>query len=204
MTWRVARSLETLLTEVNAAAPDRSKAADGSIGDTSHSARASDHNPNAAGVVRARDFTNDPFGGCDSSTLAERIRLLGIKGTHPALGPGAYVIADGRIASDTYAWSWRPYTGSNPHDHHCHVSVATAAAGYDSTAPWGVIGEDDDMKPEDWDRLRVIVREEAVDAVDKALDAELNINDPGGDARFRGMSLRAAVKKILIKTGAVK
>lgn len=43
MTWRVAQSLEVLLAEVNAAAPNRNKAADGSIGDTSHSARASDY-----------------------------------------------------------------------------------------------------------------------------------------------------------------
>lgn len=143
MSWRVARSLDTLLDEINAAAPDRDKAADGSIGDTAHSSRASDHNPNSANVVRARDFTHDP-GTFDAHALAERVRLLGIKG-HPALGPGAYVISNGRIASATYGWAWRDYSGSNPHAHHAHVSVATAAAGYDSTAPWGVMGEPDDM-----------------------------------------------------------
>ena len=143
MTWRVARSLDTLLAEVNATAPNRSKVADGSIGDTSHQARPSDHNPNSEGVVRARDFTHDPAGGLDAGELAEHVRRLGITG-HPALGPGAYVIWNRRIASATYDWTWRPYSGSNPHDHHCHVSVSTAASGYDSTAPWGW-EESDDM-----------------------------------------------------------
>lgn len=152
MTWRVARSLDTLLAEVNAAAPNRSKAADGSIGDTSHQARPSDHNPNSAGVVRARDFTHDPEGGLDAGELAEHVRRLGITG-HPALGPGAYVIWNRRIASATYGWTWRPYSGSNPHDHHCHVSVSTAAAGYDSTAPWGWKQEDDMPTPEETKRI---------------------------------------------------
>jgi len=42
MSWRLARSLEPLRNEVNAAAPNRSKASDGTIGDTAHSSRASD------------------------------------------------------------------------------------------------------------------------------------------------------------------
>lgn len=63
--------------------------------------------------------------------------------------------------------------------------------------------EEDTMTPDDFDRIRLIVREETADAVDKALDAELNINDPHGDVRFRGMSLRAAIKRLLAKTGAV-
>lgn len=139
--WRPARSLDRLLDEVNRAAPKRSKAADGSIGDPAHAARASDHNPNPVGVVRARDFTHDPAHGVDGARLAERIRQLGIAG-HPALGPGAYVIWAGRIASatrDGAPWDWEPYTGSNPHTKHVHVSVATAPAGYDSRRAWGVM-----------------------------------------------------------------
>lgn len=152
MTWRVARSLDTLLAEVNAAAPNRSKVADGSIGDTSHQARPSDHNPNSEGVVRARDFTHDPAGGLDAGQLAEHVRRFGITG-HPALGAGAYVIWNRRIASATYGWTWRPYSGSNPHDHHCHVSVSTAATGYDSTAPWAWNTEDDMPTPEETKRI---------------------------------------------------
>jgi hypothetical protein len=147
-TWRPARSITTLLAEVNATAPNRSKLSDGIIGDPAHSSRVSDHNPNPAGVVRAVDITDDDEHGVDASALAEEIRQLGIRGGHPALGPGAYVISNGRIASatqDGQPWDWEPYPGSNPHDKHCHVSVATAAAGYDSTTPWGVMTEEDPM-----------------------------------------------------------
>lgn len=139
---RQARSLDVLLAEVNAAAPDRSKASDGGLGDQAHASRASDHNPNAAGVWRARDFTNDPP-HLDGATFADAVAAR--LGKHPALGSGAYVIWNRRIFStDRLAEGWRYYSGSNPHNHHVHVSVATAAAGYDSTAPWGVM-EDDDM-----------------------------------------------------------
>jgi hypothetical protein len=149
MTWRVARSLDVLLAEINTAAPDRNKISDGSIGDASHATRDSDHNPfvidsNGIGVVRARDFTNDPAGGFDCNDFAPRVAAL--MRDHPALGPGAYVIWNRRIWScDRDNEGWRAYTGSNPHEHHCHVSVALAADGYDSSAPWGVMGELDDM-----------------------------------------------------------
>ena len=147
MTWRVARSLNVLLDEVNKAAPKRSKRSDGSIGDAKHASRTSDHNPwvkkHGIGVVRARDFTNDPKNGCDSSDLAEEIRLLGKKGGHPALGKGAYVIADGRISSDSYGFGyWKKYTGTNAHTQHCHVSVTTNPNGFDSPEKWGVLKDE--------------------------------------------------------------
>lgn len=144
--WRLARSLETYRDEVNAGAPHRSTASDGTIGDNAHASRASDHNPNAAGVVRAMDVTHDPAGGLDCNELA--VDLVGLLGEHPALGSGAYVIWSGRIISaDRLAEGWRTYDGPSQHDHHLHLSVATAAAGYDSTAPFGVMKELDDMTP---------------------------------------------------------
>lgn len=156
MSWRVAHSLAQLLLEVDRAAPDRSRASDGTIGDPAHSSRASDHNPNSAGVVRARDITHDPGHGCDAGRLAEQVRRLALEG-HPALGPGAYVIWNRRIASATQdgrPWDWEPYSGANPHDKHVHVSVATAPAGYDSTARWGVMDqEEEDMNKEQDARL---------------------------------------------------
>lgn len=186
MSWRVARSLDVLLDEVNASAPNRSKAADGSIGDTAHSARASDHNPNAAGVVRARDFTHDPAGGFDAHVFAERVRELGRAG-HPALGPGAYVISGGEIASATYGWVWRDYTGSNPHDHHTHVSVATAADGYDSTRPWGVVNQEDDVTPEDIDKI-------AAAAVEKLLATKIEVKR-GGSEPVRRLSVEQVLRE---------
>ena len=118
MTWRLAKSLETLHSQVNAKWPNRSKDSDGSIGDEHHSARSSDHNPNAAGVVCAIDITHDPKGGFDSYAFADMLlqkRDSRIK----------YIISNSRIGSGhtgPAAWTWRKYTGINPHNHHCPCS----------------------------------------------------------------------------------
>ena len=173
MTWRLAEALNTLRAEINAAAPRRSIASDGTIGDPAHASRSSDHNPNAAGVVRAVDVTDDPANGCDAGAIAEAVRLLGLRGTHPALGPGAYVIFNRRIASATQdgaPWDWEPYSGSNAHTQHVHVSAATSAAGYDSTARWGVM-EDSEMNENE---TRRIAREVAQQVVQRELDAALD------------------------------
>lgn len=150
MTWRTARSLDVLLAEVNAAAPKRNKASDGSIGDAAHASRDSDHNPwvtvGGQGVVRARDITHDPANRVDGNRLATDIASL--LGKHPALGSGAYVIWNRRIIStDRLREGWRPYSGSNAHTKHVHVSVALAAAAFDSTAPWGVLAPEPEPAP---------------------------------------------------------
>lgn len=133
---RPARSLDVLLREVNAHAPARSRASDGWIGDAAHQSRPSDHNPDpVTGVVRARDITHDPDGGLNCNELATL--LLRKLGKLPALGPGAYLIWNGRIVStNRLGEGWRAYTGSNPHRSHLHVSVASSSSGYDSALPW--------------------------------------------------------------------
>jgi hypothetical protein len=145
MAWRVARSLIELRDQVNAAFPRRSKASDGTIGDAAHAASVSDHNPDAAGIVRALDLTHDPAHGFDAAALAEQLRCA----RDPRI---KYVISNRRIFSATVSpWTWRTYTGSDPHTSHVHVSVvATSRA--DSTAPWTVpmlTNQEEDMSAED-------------------------------------------------------
>lgn len=137
MSWRVAKSLDVLLAQINAAFPGRDKSSDGSIGDAAHASRSSDHNPwvtlGGVGIVTARDFTHDPP-RFDSYAFAEHLRTVAkddrIK----------YIISNRKICSGTNqdhaAWVWRPYTGSNPHDHHVHISVKSDVAHFDSPAPW--------------------------------------------------------------------
>ncbi len=128
--WRVAKSLLTLRDQVNTRWPTRSKENDGTIGDANHSARTSDHNPNDAGVVCAMDITHDPKSGCDSYALAEVFR--GAK--DPRI---KYIISNRKIcSSDVDPWKWRPYHGSNPHDHHVHVSVKSDRA--DDVTAWNL------------------------------------------------------------------
>lgn len=143
MAWRVAKSLNQLLAEIDASAPNRSKVSDGSIGDENHQNTNSDHNPWCCGwVVTARDFTHDPNGGFDSYAYAEwqRKRCRGdilIDGKRETRVK--YIISNRKIASPTQNWAWRTYTGSNPHDHHCHLSVDCTAEGgaMDSVTKWG-------------------------------------------------------------------
>jgi hypothetical protein len=140
MSWRVAKSLNVLLSQVNAAWPDRSKVSDGSIGDANHQTRTSDHNPwvppPSGGVVTARDFTHHPKAGADMHLLAEALR--GSRDNRIK-----YVIWDRRMfssypTSSVAAWTWRPYNGRNPHTSHLHISVQPQAHLYDATARWAM------------------------------------------------------------------
>jgi len=130
--WRVARGLEKLLAQINELAPNRSKASDGSIGDPAHQNRPSDHNPDAQGIVRARDFTHDPAHGASMFQISDALRLSRDRRIK-------YAIFNRRIFSaTTQPWVWRPYTGSDPHDKHLHVSVVPTSVA-DDTSPWGIV-----------------------------------------------------------------
>jgi hypothetical protein len=131
--WRVAKSLNVLLDQINSVAPKRSKLSDGSIGDAAHASRSSDHNPwvkdDGIGVVTARDFTHDPAGGFNAHTFAEVLKAnadVRIK----------YVISNGRIWTPAVSNAWRVYTGVNSHAKHTHVSVREQKQHYDNPAPW--------------------------------------------------------------------
>lgn len=133
MKWRVANSLLILRNQVNAKFPGRNKDWDGTIGDANHASRNSDHNPWVdGGVVTAMDITHDPKNGVDSYEMAEQLR----QGRDPRI---KYIISNRKIASSTTSpWKWRKYTGSNPHDHHVHISVNSQKRYYDDEAPWEI------------------------------------------------------------------
>jgi hypothetical protein len=132
MAWRLAKSLIILRDQINGKWPNRSKSEDGTIGDSAHAARASDHNPDQFGVVRAIDFTHDPAYGFDSYQFADDLR----QSRDPRI---KYIISNRRIASATVSpWLWRPYDGANAHDRHCHISVVGSSLA-DDIKPWSVI-----------------------------------------------------------------
>lgn len=126
MAYHLAPSLVTLRNEINAVWPNRSKASDGWIGDTSHSARKSDHNPDysSGGVVRAIDVTN---AGIDVDTLIQ----CAINDWRTA-----YVISRGLIYTRDNGFRPVRYTGSNPHNQHVHISTRHGATYDNSTASW--------------------------------------------------------------------
>ena len=129
--WHLAPGLVTLAVQVNAAYPDR-HAADGTLGNKTHRASASDHNPDSDGTVRALDIGEVVED--DAMTVAEAIREskdIRVK----------YVIHEARMYSfywkDGYPpFTWRPYKGANLHWNHVHISTRPS---YDThRADWAI------------------------------------------------------------------
>ena len=114
------RAGQQLRLQIDDSYSDRDRTSDGWIGDTRHSARPSDHNPDTAGIVRAIDIDRDLSGKAKPDLmpdLADQIR-------HAAKSDKriAYIIFEGKIASPRLGWRWRKYYGINPHTKHCHIS----------------------------------------------------------------------------------
>jgi hypothetical protein len=102
--------------------PDRcTKSPEGWLGDSRHSARKSDHNPDRFGWVRGLDL-NSRLESSDSLApyLADQIRIAAK--SDPRI---SYVIFNGRICSKILNWKWRKYKGINPHKKHIHISFTT-------------------------------------------------------------------------------
>ncbi|RKT82710.1 hypothetical protein SAMN05421805_104181 [Saccharopolyspora antimicrobica] len=172
MTWRVARSLETLRQQFNTAFPARSKASDGGIGDTNHQNRTSDHNPWAGPapdgrrLVTARDFTHDPAAGLDIDRITDELAAS----RDPRI---KYLIANGLILDTRPGfnpWRWTPYRGANPHRKHFHISVHSDVALADDPRPWNLPSltrspapppaqEGPDLTPEENHMLRDILQQ---------------------------------------------
>lgn len=102
---------------------------DGMVGDTSHQARKSSHNPwwgapgKWSGVIRGVDIG---ISGRDAKAILKEV--IG----DPRVW---YVIHKGVIYSRTYGWRAQRYTG-NPHSHHIHVSLNESISSWDDTRPW--------------------------------------------------------------------
>jgi hypothetical protein len=136
--WRAAKSLLQLRSQLDARFPGRKKGDDGIIGDATHAAHRSDHNPwvvaDGMGVVAAIDITIDPASGCSGQWLADA--LTGSR--DPRI---KYVIWNRRICNSSSIegaapWTWRPYHGADPHTGHVHLSVKPERSAFDSQQPW--------------------------------------------------------------------
>lgn len=114
------------LAEASSLWPGRSTASDGICPSAEHSRRnpTSDHEKG-----EAYDLTDDPGAGCDCGRLT---RLLVAK-RDPRV---KYIIHDRMIygPGSGGGWAGKPYTGSNPHTSHMHVSIQPGAR--NDVAPW--------------------------------------------------------------------
>lgn len=164
MAFRVANSLLSLVAEINAIFPNRSKATDGSISGYTYGPgqvivnynNASSHNINSEGVVCAYDITTAyqqfDISDHDGQLIAEVIRR---RLRDQPRGTTAYEIhhmappfvpyAGPWICHGNWDWSWAEYTGIDGHTSHSHVSAdydcypngaPSGLAAYDTTLPW--------------------------------------------------------------------
>lgn len=139
MGYFLAPALVQLRSEVNKLWPGRDKTSDGWIGDTSHQARKSDHNPDWSdgGIVRAIDVDEDLAAGGAPFRKAWSLVTQIIRDPRVA-----YVIYEGQIWENPAAFPgrgyWRAYTGASPHDHHFHVSVRRGVEWDGDASSWGI------------------------------------------------------------------
>ena len=120
MTPKLCKAGQQLRLQVDDSYISRDTISDGWLGDYRHASRLSDHNPDESGIVRAIDIDRDLSGKAKPDLmpyLADQIRLCAKSDERIA-----YIIVDGRIASSRLGFRWRKYSGSNKHNHHCHVS----------------------------------------------------------------------------------
>lgn len=156
--WKLAPSLVALIAEMDAAFPHRDHSSDGSIGDTAHASRESDHNP-YDGWVHAVDIDEDLDGNqTDSHDLipfAERL----IAARDPRV---RYLIYERRIckfytdSSGHVPYRWYVYTGTNEHLHHMHVSINRTDAARQDRRPWFPPTPTPTPTPEDDDVIQIV------------------------------------------------
>jgi hypothetical protein len=137
MTWRVANSVLTLHRQLRPLAPGAPGTAFGTIGDTDHSST-SDH--------AAKDF---PGWGDDIVTAGDfpQAERLDPRAVLEAIRQSRdqrvkYGISNGQMFSSyptsAYpAWTWRPYSGSDGHFGHGHLSVVGDVRA-DDPRPWAI------------------------------------------------------------------
>ena len=146
-----------MLAQANELWPNRSRVSDGTIGDPAHSARASDHNPDAEGWVRAVDLTHDPANGCDAHAWARRVAAR----RDPRV---KYLISNGQIWNPSLSPEWRTYTGMNAHTRHVHLSIKSTDAALNDTAPWFQNEEEDVAWTAEERKLMELALQNAIDA----------------------------------------
>jgi hypothetical protein len=181
--WVLVTCLVSLRNEFNLLSPGRDKASDGSIGDTSHSAGSSDHNPDETGntpyedsdglnEVHAIDVDNDlKKAGWSMTKCVEIIVTRHREGRDNRL---QNVIYNRRIWSRSWGWTAREYTGSNAHTEHAHFSARYDTPQENDARPWGLLeAEENDMPTAD----------EVADAVIAKLKAQA-----GKDAVYDGVN----------------
>lgn len=104
-----------------------------SIGDAAHQAEASDHNPDARGIWHALDIMTETD---TANAGAAAVILAWLLADVTDL---QYVIHDRVIygRDEKHGWAGAPYTGSDPHTNHIHVSGKHGSTGKNTATGTG-------------------------------------------------------------------
>lgn len=174
MAWVVVPNLLALRDQLNAIAPNRDKASDGTIGDYEHSQSNSSHNPDDTGEYNS-EWDNDPDGkeevraidldvdfrveGLTAQEVVNHLVKYAKNGTFWWL---RYIIYNRKMYHKNNGWAATNYSGSNPHDKHFHVNSDFTQSADDVTGVNYRLKELVDMalSTDDKNAIRAIVEEE--------------------------------------------
>jgi hypothetical protein len=153
--WILVPCLVALRAEFNAVSPSRDRGADGSIGDSSHTS-SSDHTPDEdSDVLRDHDADHknevhaldiDSSGPWPGGAAWFDAAVKGIVDRHRRGEDDRlqYAIWNRKIASRSYGWVWRTYTGTaDPHTNHVHFSARYTTTQEQDTSRWLPTAGDD-------------------------------------------------------------
>lgn len=203
MVWRgdrsgayLAPSLCAFFDQADRKWPGRKRGADGTIGDASHQARRSDHNPawhdsDEYGIVRAGDITNDPHGGPDCSVISEQLRKNQDSRVRYCIF-NRRVWHDGSISkmfdvSMPQAYTWYAYKGPSAHTAHMHVSIKRNKTAANDVRSWFDKSATPPVEPtKEWDELAT--KKEIEEVVRAVLVDVLNDGAGPGQRDWAGTS----------------
>lgn len=126
------KSGSALLRQATERWPDRARGGDGQCPSQAHhdASPNSYHEPNAQGISRAVDLTHDKAHGCDCALISEALRKAKDKRVRRC------IFNRRQWTNFAYkgipAYTWRPYTGSNPHTGHMHLDLDVLS----DDSPW--------------------------------------------------------------------
>jgi hypothetical protein len=156
--WILIPCLRRLFLEFNQIAPGRSKASDGSIGDTAHQREVSDHNADETGSVPIHDAdkVNEVHAIDVDSDLRDQALSMELvvqflvsrcrTGREKRL---RYIIFNRRIWEAKNGWKPRPYTGASAHTEHAHFSASYETEHERDESSWHLEEIDMTMTPAD-------------------------------------------------------
>jgi hypothetical protein len=131
--WTVVPNLVELKEQLDERFPKRDKRSDGTIGNQSHAAGSSSHNPDKTGKpehrdgdskneVRARDVDKD-LKDAETGTTMEHVVQMWVKRLRNGeMWWVRYLIYNKRIWHRSDGFKTRVYKGQNSHTEHCHVN----------------------------------------------------------------------------------